>query len=118
MAKLFINPSHSLSKFEKLAFWRKKKFLEALSASATWDPASTADNATSTATTVTVTGAKTTDEVFAKFSNALPDGAYLIASVTAPDTVSVAVRNETGSTLDLASGTLSVRVEDRTKYQR
>lgn len=109
MAILFIQ--ERLSPLAKLAVWRKLKFLNALTATATWDPASTAAGATSTATSVTVTGAAVGDRVYAKFTNALSAGAYLRGVVTAPNTVQVSLVNYTGSTVDLASGTLTVRVE-------
>lgn len=112
------NRATQLSRFEKLKIWRTMKFLTAKTGSTTWNPPSVANNATTSAQTVTVTGAKVGDEVFAKFSNSIPQGAFLIATVTGANTVSVTLRNNSGGTLDLASGTLSVRVEDRTKYQR
>jgi hypothetical protein len=115
MAKLFVQTR--LSPLEKLKVWRKLRFLNALTGSKTWDPPSTATGATSAATTHTVTGAVVGDHVYAKFSNPLPAGVVLLASVSAPDTVSVSLRNDSGSTVDLASGTLSVRVEKKDDWR-
>lgn len=80
-----------------------------LTVSATWDPASISDGATA-ATTVTLSGATLGDFAVASFSNAVPAGAILAASVTAADTVTVTLFNKTGSALDLASGTLKVGI--------
>lgn len=76
--------------------------------SATYDPASLADGAGVT-TTVTVTGAALGDHAEATFSNSL-QGIMLFAWVSAADTVSVRFQNETGGVIDLASGTLRVKV--------
>jgi hypothetical protein len=76
-----------------------------LSATATWNPASVADDAM-TSTTVTVTGAAVGDTVTVGFSQAVPAGALLAGAVTATNTVTVTLFNKTGGALDLASGTL------------
>lgn len=78
----------------------------------TWDPGSIADGAV-TSTTIVVPGATTSGADFcqAAHSSALPAGAFLVASVTAADTVTVTLVNHSGSALDLATGTLRVRVE-------
>lgn len=77
--------------------------------SATYDPASLVDGAGAT-TTVTVTGAALGDFVTGvSFSNDL-QGITLTAYVSAADTVSVRFQNESGGTLDLASGTIRVMV--------
>ena len=78
------------------------------SGSATYDPPSLVDGA-GTTTTVTVTGAALGDHAIASFSLNL-QGITLTAWVSAADTVSVRFQNESGGTLDLASGTLRVRV--------
>jgi hypothetical protein len=81
-----------------------------LEGSATYDPPSLADGAGVT-TTVTVTGAALGDYVPAvSFSQNL-NGITVTAWVSAANTVSVRFQNESGGTLDLASGTLRVRVE-------
>lgn len=76
--------------------------------SATYDPASLVDGAGAT-TTVSLTGVALGDFVEASFSNDL-QGVTLTAWVSAANTVSVRFQNETGGTLDLASGTLRARV--------
>lgn len=77
--------------------------------SATYDPASLLDGAGAT-TTVTVTGAALGDFVTAvSFNNDL-QGITLTAYVSAADTVAVRFQNESGGTIDLASGTIRVRV--------
>jgi hypothetical protein len=79
-----------------------------LTSSATYDPPSLADG-TGGGPTVTCTGAAMGDLAQASFSNSL-SGITLTAWVSAADTVSVRFQNESGSTLDLASGTLRVWV--------
>jgi hypothetical protein len=79
-----------------------------LSGSATYDPPSLADGAGVT-TTVTVTGAALGDFAEASFSLDT-QGIALDAWVSAANTVSVRFQNESGGVLDLASGTLAVRV--------
>jgi hypothetical protein len=74
---------------------------------ATYDPASLTDGAGVT-TTVTVTGAVLGDFAEATFSLDL-QGITMTAWVSAADTVSVRFQNETGGTIDLASGTILAR---------
>jgi len=76
---------------------------------ATYDPPSLADGA-GTTTTVTCTGAALGGFASASFSLDL-QGITLSAYVSATNTVSVRFQNESGGTLDLASGTLKVRVD-------
>jgi hypothetical protein len=84
-------------------------FEKLLTGSATYDPGSLGDGAGVT-TTVTATGAVPGDFVEGvSFSNDL-SGITVTAYVSSGDTVSVRFQNESGGTLDLASGTLSVRV--------
>jgi carbonic anhydrase/acetyltransferase-like protein (isoleucine patch superfamily) len=80
-----------------------------LSAATTWAPASISNN-TSTSTTVTVTGAHIGDTVTVGFSQAVPADALLVGSVTATNTVTVTLFNNTGSPLVLTSGTLRADV--------
>lgn len=80
-----------------------------LSGTATWDPASIADDAM-TSTTVTVTNAKAGNAVAVGFSTPVPAGALLVGSVTADNVVTVTLHNNTGGALDLASGTLTAQV--------
>lgn len=79
-----------------------------LNASKTFDPPS-CPTSTQTSTTVTCTGAVVGDFAHASFSVNLA-GMIVTASVDVADTVSVIFLNMTGSTIDLASGTLRVRV--------
>jgi|SRR5689334_4393560 len=80
-----------------------------LQGSATYDPPSLADGA-GTTTTVTCTGAALGGFAHASFSLDL-QGIVVTAYVSATNTVSVRFQNESGGTLDLASGTLKVRVD-------
>ena len=74
--------------------------------SAAYDPPSIADGAQAT-TTVTVTGAALGDFVLASFSLSLA-GVIMTAYVSAADTVTILLQNETGAAVDLAAGTLKV----------
>lgn len=80
-----------------------------LQGSATYDPPSLADGA-GTTTTVTCTGAALGGFAQASFSLDL-QGIIVTACVSSANTVSVRFQNETGGTIDLASGTLKVRVD-------
>lgn len=82
--------------------------MSGMQASATWNPASTLDG-NEDATTVTVPGAKLGDFALASFSLDVAD-LVLDANVTAANTVTVVVANNTGGTIDLGSGTLRVKV--------
>jgi hypothetical protein len=79
-----------------------------LTGTATFDPASLADGAGAT-TTVTVTGAALGDAAVASFSLDT-QGITITAWVSAANTVSVRFQNESGGTLDIASGTLKATV--------
>lgn len=83
-----------------------------ISASDTWNPGSISDG-DETATDVTVTGAEVGDYAVASFSNDVSD-LILDAQVTAADTVTCVLSNNTGGAVDLASGTIYVRVFRRT----
>lgn len=83
-----------------------------ISASATWDPGSISDG-DEAATDVTVTGAEVGDFALASFSNDVSD-LTLDAQVTAANTVTCVLANNTGGAIDLASGTIYVRVFRRT----
>jgi hypothetical protein len=78
-----------------------------LVAEAAWDPSSIAAGG-STTTTVSVPGARPGDFVQAAYSVAtiLP----FQAQVSAQDTVTVVAWNRTGAAVDLAAGTVRVRV--------
>jgi len=75
---------------------------------AIWDAPSVASGA-STSTTVTVTGAAVGDLATVAHSVAVPAGCLLTAQVTASNTVTVTLLNLSGSAVDLASGTLTVK---------
>lgn len=79
-----------------------------LNGSVTFDPPSLIGGA-GTTTTLTVTGAALGDFAETTFSRDL-QGITVTAWVSAADTVSVRLQNDTGGTLDLASGTLRARV--------
>lgn len=79
-----------------------------LNASATYDPPSLADGSGVT-TDVLCAGAALNDFVIASFSNDL-QGVSLNGWVNASNNVKVRFQNETGATVDLASGTIRVRV--------
>lgn len=79
-----------------------------VSASVTWDPPSLAAGEW-TSTTVALAEAVVGDFAVASFSN--PNGlVVLVAQVTAAGVVTVAAGNVSGGVIDLASGTLRVRV--------
>lgn len=82
--------------------------LASLRASKTWDPASMLDGGTQT-TTISVVGAKLGDFAFPSFSLSL-QGIISTAYVSADNVVTVVLQNETGGTINLASGTLRVVV--------
>lgn len=79
-----------------------------LTASATWDAGSIADEALESKD-ITVTGAVIGDFAVASLSVDSVD-LTVTAAVTAADTVTVTIANLTGSAVDLASATVKVRV--------
>lgn len=81
------------------------KFIEG---SDTWDPGSIADG-DEEAKEVTVTGAALGDYAIASFSLDVTD-LTISASVTAADTVTVILANNTGGAIDLGSGTVRATV--------
>lgn len=85
--------------------------LIALEGSATWDAASIADG-DEVATEVTVTGAALGDFALCSFSLDVAD-LVLSGQVTAANTVTVSLANNTGGAIDLASGTVYARVFPR-----
>lgn len=74
----------------------------------TWNPASILDG-NEDAVDVTVPGAALGDFALASFSLDITD-LVLSASVTAANTVTAVLANNTGGTIDLGSGTLRVKV--------
>ena len=85
-----------------------------LTGSATYDTASLVDGAGAT-TTITVTGAVLGDFVLVSFGVDL-QGISVTAYVSAADTVSVRIQNESGGTLDLASTTVRALVFPRATF--
>jgi hypothetical protein len=81
---------------------------EVASASAVWDPGSIADGDAAT-TTVAVTGATLGQFALASFSLDLA-GLAISAYVSATNVVTAILLNNSGGAIDLASGTLRVRV--------
>ena len=81
----------------------------ALFATATVDPPNIASGGAAQAT-VTVEGARAGDLALASFETANA-GIVITANVTADNTVTVTFLNVSGGAIDLASGTLRVRVE-------
>lgn len=82
--------------------------LSSLGGSVTWNPGSIADG-NEEVQEVTVKGAKLGDFAFASFSLDVAD-LNLDAHVTATDTVTASLQNNTGGAIDLGSGTLRVSV--------
>lgn len=80
-----------------------------LTVATTVNPADLADGAGETIATVTVTGAALGDFVAASFSLDL-QGITMTPYVSSANTVSVRFQNETGGAINLASGTLRVKV--------
>lgn len=76
---------------------------------ATADPPNLGSGATAQVT-VSVPGAKAGDHASASFEAGDP-GVVVLANVTADDTVTVTFWNVTGGAINLASGTIRVRVE-------
>lgn len=83
-------------------------FSSVFNGSDTWDPGSIANGAEE-AKDVTVTGAALGDFVLAAPSIDITD-LTISATVTAADTVTVVLANNTGGAVDLGSMTISVRV--------
>jgi len=92
-----------------LAIGNGTNIVSHLSATTTWAPPSVG-NGTAGSTTVTVGGAAIGDTVLVGFSRSVPGGALLVGAVTSPNTVTVTLFNMTGSSVQLASGTLRADV--------
>ncbi|MFS0736923.1 hypothetical protein ABC347_07725 [Sphingomonas sp. 1P06PA] len=88
--------------------WKQLMAAVVLNGSTTYDPPSLINNSAS-AGTITVAGAALGDFVQASFSNSL-QGVRLSAYVSAADTVAFRFDNNNNTTVDLASGTVRVRV--------
>ena len=83
-------------------------YLASLAGSATWNPGSIADG-NEEATNVTVTGAALGDFCMVSFSLDVAD-LVLSGEVTASNTVTAVLANNTGGAVDLGSGTLRAKV--------
>lgn len=79
-----------------------------LSATATWDPAGGLTTGSTTGVDITVTGAALGNPAIASLSSmsGFSSGLLITAYVRTTDTVRVQILNETGSTIDIGSGTL------------
>lgn len=82
--------------------------LSGFNAELAWNPGSILDG-DEVAQEVTVAGARLGDFALCSFSIDVAD-LQLRADVTAADTVTVVLSNSTGGTIDLAAGTLRVKV--------
>ncbi len=99
--------------FDKLALQIQDQALGLLKGSATIDFASVAAGAISSASNVTVTGAKVGDHVLSVTASgdiATTDGVFLVGKVTAADTVEVTLCNDSASSFDAASQSVFVVV--------
>jgi hypothetical protein len=113
---MFIEPPPETEDITELRGWCQKvqqKLLEDdLKGSDTWNPGSIGDG-NEEAKEVTVTGSALGDYAIASFSLDIAD-LVLDAQVTATDTVTCVLANNTGGAIDIASGTIYVRVFRRT----
>jgi hypothetical protein len=87
-------------------------FTAVYAGSATWDPGSLLDGAGETSSAITVTGAAFGDFVLVSAPYDL-QGITCSAYVSAANAVTVRLQNETGVTVDLASGTWNAIVLSR-----
>jgi hypothetical protein len=81
-----------------------------LGGTASWNPAPLTNGAVAT-TTISVSGANVGDPVKAGFTSITATGWSLRAHVLSPGVVTVELTNNTGGTVDLPSGTLTVLVD-------
>ena len=103
----YIFDNNNITSGSSKMIWNTTKS-EYLTTYATYDPISLNDGEGVT-TTVTLATAALGDLVVASFDKDL-QGITLTAYVSAVNTVSIRFQNETGGTLDLASGTLKVKL--------
>jgi hypothetical protein len=98
--------------YDYLEILQSRIYEDDIAASDTWDAGEIADGAEE-AKDVTVTGAALGDYAVASLSIDIAD-LVLDAQVTAADTVTCVLANNTGGAIDLASATVYVRVFRRT----
>lgn len=103
------NKLFSFDTLEKRALELWNGYIEA---STTVDPASLAAGAAGSASTFTVPGARLGDFVVGSFASPT-SGLQIQASVSATDTVAIGFVNSTAGIIDLAAGTVYVRVFKR-----
>lgn len=113
---MFIDRPEEPKNLKELWEWcvklHRKIYEDDLNGSGTWDAASIADG-DEEAKEVTVTGAVLGDYAIVSLSVDVAD-LVLNAQVTAADTVTCILANNTGGAIDLASATVYVRVLRRT----
>jgi len=114
---MFIEPPPETEDVKELRIWCHKLQQQLLGddihVAVSWDPGSVASGEQSVAGIVNVPGAQLGDYAIASFSLDVAD-LVLDAQVTAEDTVSCVLSNNTADAVDLAYGTLYVRVLRRT----
>ncbi|HEY6872799.1 MAG TPA: right-handed parallel beta-helix repeat-containing protein [Geobacteraceae bacterium] len=84
--------------------------LHSVTGSITWDPPSIAAGSGATSSGVTVTGAAVGDQAVVAYSNGTLGGMQATAYITATDNAVIRLDNNTGISVDLSSGTWTVRV--------
>lgn len=94
--------------YNAVATWSRTQMTD-IQGSTTWDPGSLADGAGETSAAITVTGAAFGDYVLVSAPYDL-QGITCNGYVSAANTVKIRLQNETGGTIDLASGTWKVKV--------
>gem|GEM_PF-5290801 len=85
--------------------------LGVLKTSRTWDPTGMAGDGGVVSTTVTVAGAAVGDQAWAALSTIGHNDVTASAHVAGPNSVRVILTNRTGGPLDIAAGTLNVKVQ-------
>ena len=112
---MFIKSPIKFQKLEDVELWCYDLWLalqKELTGSATWNPGNIAVNSLE-AKDITITGAQLGDYAQASFSLDVSD-LILSADVTAENTVTVILTNNSGGAVDLGEGTVYVRVVQRT----
>ena len=94
---------------DPLSLFDLPKVIDRLTGAKTYDPPNLT-NGSSDDTTVTVTGARQGDYVMVSFDQINANGWELVGQVTANDTVSTRLTNNTGGAVNLGSGTLRATI--------